>query len=186
MAWCYISLGSNIEPYLHIPWAIERLSQVYGPLLLLPVVKTPAIDMKSTQEFLNSLAVFWCGEPEQLKPTFNTFEEQSGRDRCDPLRSVKDRTLDLDLITVKDALDLQPFYTLTESYCQASLLALDGLHATETIVFPSQKPSQAPVHRLTAGHRPATIDWDHSGRHVLVIEDSMDHLLQRLKTSFHG
>ncbi len=160
--------------------AIRQLAQRFGPLLLLPVVRTTPTNMVSKNDFLNSLMIIHSNSTaEHLKATFNTMEEAAGRDRSDPARGQKDRPLDIDIIAQNQQVSLAPFYASKEPYCLASLTALEQPNACIDRVTLSFNGSY-----LTS-HRAATIDTDHSSGHILVVEDTINSLLQRLETAFN-
>ncbi|MCO4320152.1 2-amino-4-hydroxy-6-hydroxymethyldihydropteridine diphosphokinase [Aliidiomarina quisquiliarum] len=181
MTWHYLSLGSNLKPEHNLTQAIRALSERFGELLLLPVVRTQPCNMNSVHDFLNTLIVVHSAlEPAALKQHFNSMEENAGRDRSDPERGSKDRPLDIDILTTSSSLSLAPFYASTEPYCLASVQAL---------VPPSAAPASNTVAlALTAtqlaGQRAATINANHGSGHILVVENTIDSLLQRLEAAF--
>ena len=55
--------------------------------------------MNTKRDFLNALFIIQTSmSAEQLKQEFNRIEEALGRDRSDPQRSFKDRTIDIDIL----------------------------------------------------------------------------------------
>src|SRR5690554_1020752 len=125
MAWYYLSLGSNIQPETHLAQTLFTFSQEFGPLLVLPVVRTQPCNMKSAHAFLNTLVILRSGlDWQPLKQYFNRLEEKAGRDRNDPERATKDRPLDIDIVAQSLQLSLSPFQSSSEPYCLASLQAL--------------------------------------------------------------
>lgn len=193
----FVSLGSNIKPEHHIAEALETLANRFSPLISFPVVHTPPCDIESENEFLNGLVLFYSDlTEEQIKEQFNALEERSGRDRSDPARSEKDRTLDLDILAVQDTLDLSVCSTFDEPYTQQCVRAAE-LFKGEGHVLRKASPFGAPpsgdlpcatisIAGNLLGHRPAAIYRDHTRGDILVIEDTVDSLLQRFKTTFHS
>jgi len=224
----FVSLGSNIKPEHHIAEALETLADRFSPLISFPVVHTPPCDIESENEFLNGLVLFYSDlTEEQIKEQFNALEERSGRDRSDPARSEKDRTLDLDILAVQDTLDLSVCNTFDEPYTQQCVRAAELLEGKAP---PCARVSRNAVHCLQVdssledegeddkgeghalrkaspcgatpsgdlpcatisiagnllGHRPAAIYRDHTRGDILVVEDTVDSLLQRFKTTFHS
>jgi len=180
VSWYYLSLGSNLEPEKNMLQAIRYLSKTFGKLLLLPVVRTTPCNMASNNNFLNTLVVINSTLDEvELKTVFNSMEEAAGRDRSDPERSTKDRPLDIDIIAASHTLSLAPFSACNEPYCLVSLQALEKpAESFNTVALPFSACS------LT-GHRAATIDTDHSGGHILVVENAINSLLQSLEATFN-
>ncbi len=182
MTWHYLSLGSNLQPEHNLAQAIFALSKRFGKLLMLPVVRTRPCNMNSAHDFLNTLIILHSSlDPAALKQQFNSMEENAGRDRSDPDRGSKDRPLDIDILATSNSLSLAPFYANNEPYCLASLQAL---------VPPSTAPASNTVAvALTAtqlaGQRAATINANHGSGHILVVENAIDSLLQRLEAAFN-
>lgn len=99
----FLGLGSNLQPELNTPLMLAALTQHFGTLYLSPVIRTPPIGMEANSEdFLNSVAYIEgpYTEPE-LKAVFNQIEAQLGRDRSDPLRKVKSRPADIDVLLIQ-------------------------------------------------------------------------------------
>ena len=62
-------------------------------------IVTQPVDMKTNHPFLNALFTLDTElTAEQLKRQFNQIEETLGRDRSDPMSSVKDRPIDIDIL----------------------------------------------------------------------------------------
>lgn len=172
----YVSLGSNIEPEKHFADAFAQLSARFGTLLVMPVVKTSPCAIDTANDFLNTLVVFASTlSTHELKAWFNQLETQHGRDRNDPMRSAKDRTLDLDILASQEHLDFSTTATFEEPYTQACVDALIHPQATQEIVLQGQR----------LGHRASAIDTDHRSGHIFVIEDTLDRLLERLEPAFN-
>lgn len=93
------SLGSNIEPQRYFPQAQAALRLLSHDLTFSRNIATTPVDMATDNHFLNALFLIQTSlaEPE-LKHEFNRIEEALGRDRSDPMRSVKDRTIDIDIL----------------------------------------------------------------------------------------
>lgn len=181
MDWYYLSLGSNVQPDLHLGQTLRTLSQEFGPLLVLPVVRTQPCNMASPHAFLNTLVVLRSGLGWQaLKQYFNRLEEKAGRDRSDPDRANKDRPLDIDILDQSTQLSLAPFQASTEPYCLASLQALKG-NDPSTPCVPLHIGSQP-----LSGHSAATVHAHYSSGHVFIVEDTIDTLLERFEAAFNS
>src|SRR5690554_2319999 len=97
--WYVCGLVSNIAPETNLPLAVARLADRFGEVRLSPVIRTPPYGMVTERCFLNALVLFQSPyRPDQVKALFNGLEEALGRDRSDPLRSVRDRPLDVDIL----------------------------------------------------------------------------------------
>lgn len=176
MIYC-LSLGSNIAPRDHIGSALTQLCQQFHAAIVYPVLQTTPCAIESERSFLNTIAVInsdWS--PEQLKQWLNQLEEAHGRNRADPERSHKDRTLDVDILTTQTQLRWLAAEEFNEPYVQASIAALQQ---------PSAQSVAVQVGEQTLGHRPATIYTNHSSRHVFVVEDTLDSLLQCFETTLN-
>ncbi|CAG9001680.1 MAG: hypothetical protein CENE_03704 [Candidatus Celerinatantimonas neptuna] len=93
------SLGCNIKPQQHVPQAIDELIQFTSPITCSSFIYTIPVDMNSANHFVNGLFYFTNDLPAKtIKTHFNHLEIVHGRDRQDPLSSIKDRVLDLDIL----------------------------------------------------------------------------------------
>ncbi len=177
----YLSLGSNLAPTEHIARALRELSERYGTVLVLPIVRTQPCAINSNNGFLNTIAVISSDESSTaLKSWLNRLEMEHGRDRSDPQRSHKDRTLDIDILLGQESFD----FTVAESshehfnepYVQASIQALqNSAHNTIDIVLPGAS--------VALGHRAATIDFEHTSGNIFICENSLDTLLDRFEAT---
>ncbi|WP_113906441.1 2-amino-4-hydroxy-6-hydroxymethyldihydropteridine diphosphokinase [Aliidiomarina celeris] len=146
MPYYYLSLGSNIEPAKNIAAALERLRTDFGNLHVFPVVRTEPTAMSSARSFLNTLAVIQSHlDAGALKAYFNALEESAGRDRSDPDRSVKDRQLDIDILTESSVLDFELFKAFDEPYTQSCVEALHDDRDTVTLHIHNQPIGHALV-----------------------------------------
>lgn len=97
--WYLCGLGSNIEPEQNLARAVLRLLESHGSLWLSPIIHTRPQGIETDRPFLNGLAIVFSPlSPEQLKLRLNQLEEALGRDRSDPLSSLKDRPIDVDIL----------------------------------------------------------------------------------------
>lgn len=172
----YLGLGSNINPALHLAQAIENLQQKFGLVVLWPVIQTKPEQITTSRSFLNTLIVIRTDlNQTTLKNYCNTLELAAGRDRSDPNRSQKDRPLDIDILAQQSTPDSAILQQLTEPYMQAVITSAGSgmLSSATTISLFGQR----------LGQRPAAIDTDDTGSHIVVIDDSVDSLLQRFETA---
>lgn len=173
----YLSLGSNINPEQHISSALEQLCKQFHAAIVFPVLRTQPCAIHSQHSFLNTIAIVvsdWSAAA--LKTWLNQLEEQHGRDRNDPLRSEKDRTLDIDILTAQSDFRWLSADQFDEPYIRASFMALQQAD-NNTVALKLGEQS--------LGHQAATIHTHDSSGHVLVVEDSLDGLLQCFETALH-
>ncbi|EGN74378.1 2-amino-4-hydroxy-6-hydroxymethyldihydropteridine pyrophosphokinase [Idiomarina sp. A28L] len=187
----YLSLGSNLAPSEHIARALRELSERYGCILVLPIVRTEPCAINSSNAFLNTIAVVSSNESSQaLKAWLNSLEAEHGRDRNDPERSHKDRTLDIDILLGQEAFDFTVAETnqqyFSEPYVQASLQALQNETVFDTEQFAHNVNTSdvlLPGASISLGHRAATIDFEHSSGNIFIRENSLDTLLERFEAT---
>ena len=149
------SIGSNLDPALHVSQVVAELLARFGRLHLSSVIQTKPVGMHSRHDFLNCLFVVQSDlSPVQLKAEFVTMELAHGRDRSNPLCKVADRPLDIDILACGErddfaeaGVDAYLGDLLAEMYQGASVdtgkvtLGLPG-----SKVFAKQRIGQAPIH----------------------------------------
>lgn len=100
MSRAYLSLGSNLDPGLHLGAAIDALRERFGTLVLSPVYRTRAVGFDGN-DFHNAAAVIETDlEPAALNEWLHALEDANGRDRSGP--RYGDRTLDIDIVLFDD------------------------------------------------------------------------------------
>ena len=93
------SIGSNLDPHIHVSRVLAELLANVGPLRLSSVIRTKPVGMHSSHDFLNCLLVVESPlDAASLKQHFVALEVAHGRDRSDPLCKVHDRPLDIDIL----------------------------------------------------------------------------------------
>jgi 2-amino-4-hydroxy-6-hydroxymethyldihydropteridine diphosphokinase len=93
------SLGSNIDPEMNIHHAKQQLRALNSNCLFSQNIATKPVDIDTQNGFLNALFIIDTSlSSHELKQRFNQIEEALGRDRSDPERSIKDRTIDIDIL----------------------------------------------------------------------------------------
>ncbi|MDP5145229.1 2-amino-4-hydroxy-6-hydroxymethyldihydropteridine diphosphokinase [Shewanella sp. ULN5] len=106
MAKIYISLGTNIEPELHLQAGLLDLQQHFGHLSLSRVFESESVGFKGTN-FLNMVA---CADTdmsiEDVVATFKMIEQANGRIRGE--KKFSPRSLDIDLLLYNDEITRQP------------------------------------------------------------------------------
>lgn len=92
----YLSLGSNLEPELHLPRAIDELRARFGEMQLSPTYRTPAEGFDGP-DFLNSAAIIRTDlDVFTLDAWLHALEDSHGRRRDQPRFSS--RPLDIDIV----------------------------------------------------------------------------------------
>ncbi|MCH2084659.1 MAG: 2-amino-4-hydroxy-6-hydroxymethyldihydropteridine diphosphokinase [Saprospiraceae bacterium] len=103
MAWYYISLGSNIDPYENVKYMLDYLLQISKRIDISRILETQAKGFNSDRTFLNLAARIQTHlSPVELKELFNQIETKLGRDRNDPQSKKKDRVADIDILFYKE------------------------------------------------------------------------------------
>jgi 2-amino-4-hydroxy-6-hydroxymethyldihydropteridine diphosphokinase len=94
-----ISIGSNVNPSQHVPWAIENMQQMFNEVVVSRFYRTQAFAMSSKHCFWNGVVMLSSDLAcDALKNLLSCWEVESGRDRNHPQCSTRDRTLDLDIL----------------------------------------------------------------------------------------
>jgi 2-amino-4-hydroxy-6-hydroxymethyldihydropteridine diphosphokinase len=100
MAKAYLSIGSNQEPELHLPRALDELRARFGRVLVSPTYRTPAEGFDGP-DFLNSAAVIDSDlDLISLDAWLHALEAAHGRQREQPRFSS--RPLDIDIVFFDD------------------------------------------------------------------------------------
>ncbi len=100
MAWVYVSIGSNINRYLHVSSSLDALSERFGELVISPVYESESVGFDGSN-FLNLVAGFQCQDSvAQLSVSLRKIEYDNDRRRDGP--KFGPRTLDIDILTYDD------------------------------------------------------------------------------------
>ncbi|WP_233081415.1 2-amino-4-hydroxy-6-hydroxymethyldihydropteridine diphosphokinase [Rheinheimera soli] len=167
-----ISIGSNIQPEHHVAAAVSTLAKRFGSLYLYRRVYTQAELVESNHVFINSVLLLSSDlSATQLKTELCRIEELLGRDRSDPLRSVKDRSCDLDIIWYQQAWSEVWQAELTESYIQQ-------------VFDPASKQAPIQLGCQLFSERPAAIYFQAEASDKFIIDQKPDALKNWLKAGF--
>ena len=91
----FVGIGSNIEPFVHIPRVRVLLEDRFGPLRVSQAYRCPAVGFEG-DPFVNLVVGFDTTEPPlAVVHALRDVEQQCGRKRNEKMRS---RTMDLDLL----------------------------------------------------------------------------------------
>ncbi len=100
MGKAYLSLGSNVDPEMHLHAALVALRARFGALVVSPLYRTRAVGFDGA-DFLNAAAILESDlDPFALDDWLHALEDAHGRDRSGP--RFGDRPLDLDLVFFDD------------------------------------------------------------------------------------
>ena len=92
----FLSLGSNIDPEIHIPLAILELENLFGPLVVSSTYETASVGFEGPA-FHNLAVAFQSDQdPREIARQLRELEERHGRTRNS--QKFSSRTLDVDLI----------------------------------------------------------------------------------------
>ena len=166
----YLGIGSNIDPEFHIAQAIVSLTSFAPRLHLSRILVTAPVEIESESLFLNLAACFSSPLSQSaLKERLNRLEVLLGRDRGDPLRKVKDRSIDLDILfSLQDGGEGQqqapplPEEPYLRPQVQELLEYLDRPCDPSSAPLPTGKPLA--LETLTIGQGPRTIGCGRDGR----------------------
>jgi 2-amino-4-hydroxy-6-hydroxymethyldihydropteridine diphosphokinase len=116
----HIAVGSNIDPELHVPAAIQHLDDAYGAAAASPFLQVPAIDRPEQSDYWNGVVAI---RDEATIEGLRAIEAAEGRQRVADKWAA--RTLDLDILLhdghiVDEDLHRRPFL----AHCLANLEAL--------------------------------------------------------------
>jgi len=94
-----VSIGSNINPSQHVPWVVRQMHQAFDEVVVSRFYRTQAFAMLSRYSFWNGAVMVRSDlSQDDLKKLLCDWEAESGRDRKHPQCSIRDRTLDLDIL----------------------------------------------------------------------------------------
>ena len=100
MAEVYVSIGSNIEPELHVTAALDALQDHFGELQISSVFESESVGFEGDC-FLNLVAGFsTCLAVGELSLLLKQIESENGRVKNAP--KFCSRTLDIDILTYDD------------------------------------------------------------------------------------
>ncbi len=91
----HVSVGSNIEPALHVPSAIARLCGLVDVVAISPFYRVPAIDRPDQAAYWNGVVAI-SGDGNGLPAQLRAIEAAEGRIRTDDKWAA--RTMDLDIL----------------------------------------------------------------------------------------
>ncbi|KAB7767931.1 2-amino-4-hydroxy-6-hydroxymethyldihydropteridine diphosphokinase [Xanthomonas maliensis] len=95
-----LSLGSNVQPTHYLRLAVEALRARFGPIVISPAYRTPAVGFDGPDFVNNAVALDTELELQPLDQWLHALEDRHGRDRSGPRYS--DRTLDVDVVFFGD------------------------------------------------------------------------------------
>ena len=97
----YISIGSNIDPHLHIKNTLGVLGEKFSDLTISSVYESESVGFQGPN-FLNLVVSFPCHlSVQELNQYLHALEDKEGRQRLNG-KAWDSRTLDLDIILFGD------------------------------------------------------------------------------------
>lgn len=135
----YLSLGSNVSPEKNIRFALDQLIEIFGEAVSSSTYKTKAVGFKGS-DFLNLVVKIETSlDPERLIDRLHGIEEMTGR--ITGTKAFNDRTLDIDVLTYDDHINLDLNIPRDEilkyGFVLEPLAELnpEGLHPIERVTF---------------------------------------------------
>lgn len=163
--WYLLGMGSNIHPRENMALALAALARAFDMVWVGRIGVTEPIGLDTDQDFLNAVSMIWAPlSPAELKVRLNRIETDLGRDRSDPERAGKDRTIDLDILDQGPT----PFAfkrELDERYYRQILRATENPGAV-----PEFRSAEIELGGVRLGQTPATIHWHRGTGHKIVID----------------
>jgi len=167
----YLSLGTNIHPEFNAIRMVEMLCIRFQEIVVYPFRYTDPVDLSDSEIFLNSIAVIFSKHPETaVKAELNDIEIQLGRDRDDPLRSVKARSADLDILIAAEDFNLERFAEIELPYVQACYRRKGAKPALSSAA-------------LSAQQGPAAVHLDTAAGDIFVVDDKFQGFVDRSKAA---
>lgn len=128
--WYLCSMGANLQPEQNFAKARSVVQQL-GDAYYSKAIYTKPVAMSSQRDFLNALFILRSDiDSHRLKLQFNAIEQQLGRDRSDPLCSMKDRPMDIDILGLLSSIDdlhNHQIWQQVPNYLQAAVPSLQQL-----------------------------------------------------------
>lgn len=135
----YLSLGSNVSPEKNIQFALDELVEIFGETVSSSIYKTKAVGFKGS-DFLNLVVKIETSlDPERLIDRLHGIEEMTGR--ITGTKAFNDRTLDIDVLTYGDHINLDLNIPRDEILMYGFVLEPlaelnpEGLHPIERVTF---------------------------------------------------
>ena len=135
----YLSLGSNVSPEKNIQFALDELVEIFGETVSSSIYKTKAVGFKGS-DFLNLVVKIETSlDPERVIDRLHGIEEMTGR--ITGTKAFNDRTLDIDVLTYDDYINLDLNIPRDEilkyGFVLEPLAELnpEGLHPIERVTF---------------------------------------------------
>lgn len=172
----YLSIGTNIDPHNNAARIIRQLLDNFGPMISHPFLLNAPQNIASKNKFLNSVAIIYSDKSEkEIKGTLNQIEIALGRDRNDPLKSVKDRTADIDILGCSEELNSEFFKQFSEPYINFNAQSERDHNDYADL---SQKG-------LPSTQGPTTIHFDRTAGQIRILDDRQHSLKNWHKTTFN-
>ncbi len=163
--WYLLGIGSNIDPGDNLSSALCALADEFHSVWVSRIGVTEPVGVVSDRDFLNCVVMIWTPlAADALKARLNRIETGLGRDRTDPQRAQKDRTIDLDILYQ----GVTPFRfdrDLAESYYRQ---IVDATVAPGSV--PGFREARVEVAGVCLGQAPATVYRNGGTGHEVVVD----------------
>lgn len=159
----FIGLGANLAPEKNVASVLELLLQSFDELAVSRIVYTEPVGIASVAPFVNCVLFVPTRMPASvLKAHCNAIEIALGRDRAHPLRKLKDRPADLDILQFTD--DVSALEHMLVDECYLRPLANELLSYLQNRPFAVSGSSHACIYMkaMLLGESPATIYCDYA------------------------
>jgi len=94
-----LAVGSNLQPEKHVRWMLRQMFEIFEAVQVGRFFSSKAYGIKSRHLFWNGAVIVQTSlNVEDLKTQLSEWEVLSGRDRSHPQCSLRDRTLDIDIV----------------------------------------------------------------------------------------
>ena len=156
-----LGIGSNINPPVNIAQIIALLLDNFSTISLSRILKIPPVGIiNSSNDFLNTVIFAETNITERnLKNICNNIEIKLGRDHNDPIKKIKARTADLDILAIttfpndKD----RPAASMTDEYFLYPLINELFAFLSES-AYPIRQPGVSiNIENITFGQTATTI-----------------------------
>lgn len=160
----YLSIGTNLNPYVNAVNMVKALSTSFGNTLVFPFIVTQPEGMDSNNEFVNSVLVVSSElDRVRFKEKTNEIEEMLGRDRSVSDRATLDRPADIDI--------------LCTSYAAITYDALlSGTSYVDDVITANKRNVYANLsaYGLPSIQGPTTVNFNRTAGNIVIVDNELD------------
>lgn len=152
MARVFVGVGSNVEPEVHVPRALEQLDEAAGIVGVSTFYATPALERPADPPFVNGVVELRDAlGPAATKALLGRIEEREGRQRTRD--RFAPRAIDLDLLLHGEVLSAAAGLPLPHpDVARRRFVALPLLELAPDLVLPGSGTSLAALARALPPH----------------------------------